>query len=96
MSDLISRQAAIDAIHNLYAIHGSEGSWIDQKDAFKALNSLPSAQPTVDAEPVIRCKDCKYYSYGTVEGKHLCMSVKYRFTPTTEDEWCSRAERKEE
>ena len=94
--DLISRQAAIDAIHNLYAIHGSEGSWIDQKDAFKALNSLPSAQPTVDAEPVIRCKDCKYYTYGTVEGKHLCMSVKYRFTPTTEDEWCSRAERKEE
>ena len=50
--DLISRQAAIDAIHNLYAIHGSEGSWIDQKDAFKALNSLPSAQPTIDAVPV--------------------------------------------
>ena len=45
MDDLISRQAAIDAIHNLYAIHGSEGSWIDQKDAFKALNNLPSAQP---------------------------------------------------
>ena len=45
MNELIERQAAIDAIHNLYAIHGSEGSWIDQKDAFKALNSLPSAQP---------------------------------------------------
>ena len=45
---------------------------------------------------IIRCKDCKYYSCGTIEGKHLCMSVKYRFTPTTEDEWCSRAERKEE
>jgi len=45
MDDLISRQAAIDAIHNLYAIHGSEGSWIDQKDAFKALNSLPPAKP---------------------------------------------------
>ena len=45
MDDLISRRKAIDAIHNLYAIHGSEGSWIDQKDAFKALNSLPSAQP---------------------------------------------------
>lgn len=48
MSDLISRQAAIDAIHNLYAIHGSEGSWIDQKYAFKALNNLPSAQPSQD------------------------------------------------
>ena len=45
---------------------------------------------------LIRCKDCRYYSRGTIEGKHLCMSVKYRFTPTTEDEWCSRAERKEE
>lgn len=43
--DCISRQAAIDAIHDLYAIHGSEGSWIDQKDAFKALKNLPSAQP---------------------------------------------------
>ena len=46
MDDLISRQAAaIDAIHNLYAIHGSEGSWIDQKDAFNAVNNLPPAQP---------------------------------------------------
>ena len=43
--DLISRQAAIDAIHNLYAIHGSEGSWIDQKDAFNAVNNLPPAKP---------------------------------------------------
>lgn len=46
-------------------------------------------------EAVIRCKDCRYYSRGTIEGKHLCMSIKYRFMPTREDEWCSRAERKE-
>ena len=45
MDDLISRKKAIDAIHSLYAIHGSEGSWIDQKDAYKALAQLPSAQP---------------------------------------------------
>ena len=43
---------------------------------------------------LIICKECKYYSCGTVEGKHLCMSVKYRFTSTAEDELCSRAERK--
>lgn len=47
MDDTISRQAALDAIRNLYAIHGSEGSWIDLKDARKALNDLPSAQPDV-------------------------------------------------
>ncbi len=43
--DCISRKDAIDAIHNLYAIHGSEGSWIDQRDAFNAVSNLPSAQP---------------------------------------------------
>ena len=43
-TDAISRQEAIDAIHNLYAIHGSEGSWIDQRDAFNAVNNLPPAQ----------------------------------------------------
>lgn len=55
----------------------------------------PDGQLEVVGE-LIRCKDCKYYFYDTVEGKHLCMSVKHRFTPTTEDEWCSRVERKEE
>ena len=45
MSDLISRQAAIDAVHNLYVIFGIEGEWVDRKDVFGAINSLPSAQP---------------------------------------------------
>ena len=40
--DTISRQAVIDALCKVGC--GSEGSWIDQKDAFKALNSLPSAE----------------------------------------------------
>lgn len=53
---------------------------------------------TVESEivPVIRCKDCRHYSKGTLEGKHLCLAIKFMFTPTTEDEWCSRAERREE
>ena len=55
--DTISRQAAIEAIHNLYAIHGSEGSWIDQKDAFKALNSLPSVQPELAQDLPNACTD---------------------------------------
>ena len=57
-SDTISRQAAIDAIHNLYAIHGSEGSWIDQKDAFKALNSLPFVQPERKKGKWLRSGNC--------------------------------------
>jgi hypothetical protein len=44
MNDLISRQAALDAVMELYAIHGSEGSWVDRKDALKAIDALPSAE----------------------------------------------------
>ena len=51
MRELIYRDEAIESIHDLYAIHGSEGSWIDQKDAFNAVNNLPSAQPE-EAIPV--------------------------------------------
>ena len=36
---------AIDAVAKLYAIHGSEGSWVDQKDALKALEALSPAEP---------------------------------------------------
>ena len=108
MNDLISRQAAIDAIHNLYAIHGSEGSWIDQKDAFKALNSLPSAQPTVDAEPVIRCKDCKHrpkrtgnegngFDYEFPDYKCPCQCDDGWYNRMPSDNWfCANGERKEE
>lgn len=42
---LIWAEDAIDAVHNLYAIFGSEGEWVDRKDVFEAINSLPSAQP---------------------------------------------------
>jgi len=49
-------------------------------------------QPTVDAEPVIRCKDCKYWADGycddsLIEGLERKVS---RF----EDDFCSRGELK--
>ena len=57
-------------------------------------------QPTVDAVPVIRCKDCKHMgdvylvSLPWLEQKeHRC---RYWEHPTTPDDYCNRAERKEE
>lgn len=47
------------------------------------------AQPTVDAVPVIRCKDCKWYYIGGAK----CM---YWDGANSGDDFCSRAERKEE
>ena len=48
--------------------------------------------PTVDAEPVIRCKDCKYYdSHHEV----CCVYVSFRLAKDADD-YCSDAERGEE
>ena len=49
MSDLISRQAAIDAMESI-------SDSICEQQAIDALCELPSAQLEI-----IRCKDCKWY-----------------------------------
>ena len=75
MSDLISRQAAIEAIIN-----------------------LPSAQPEL-----IRCKDCGHFHYDTpyviqgvpVLGHEVCDFWGDR-CKTSENGYCSFAERREE
>ena len=74
MSDLISRQAAIDAIaHATFDVTiGGRRGFIDYKKAFEkafvairdkyieALEALPSAQPEIT-----RCKDCGHFHYDT-------------------------------
>ena len=57
-------------------------------------------QPTVDAVPVIRCKDCKFskaYYHGSESNlgmfTYLCTQGLYGMNA---DDYCSRAERTEE
>lgn len=98
MSDLIDRQAVIDAALKMF--NAWYGRSLKRDDEIRARFSvLPSAQPEI-----IRCKDCKnqekffqkdgrrknggYYIYGCslAEGySHVCL----------DDDYCSRAERKE-
>ena len=56
--DVISRQAAIDALEGCYC--GGEDScgepWIYESHAIKAIKQLPPIQPDI-----VRCKDCKYW-----------------------------------
>ena len=56
----------------------------------KYINWLNHA-PTVDAVPVIRCKDCKWY----YRGGATCMFWDGA-NSMCGDDYCSRAERKEE
>ena len=64
MSDLISRQAAIDAVLELDASH--RVSW---KDAvIDTIDALPPAQPEI-----IRCKDCEEWEPSmVVHGRGVC------------------------
>ena len=93
MSDLISRQAAIDAIKQA-TIHSE-----DESLAVEALGELPSAQPEI-----IRCKDCKWWDkYSEKHG--YCMAAKHGFMSShweigiyriyDEDFFCADAEPKE-
>lgn len=73
-------------------------NWTFAKPPFsrKTAQKIIDMARTIDAVPVIRCKDCKFYSdddQGANPEWHLCTRTQaYRTT----DDYCSRAERKDE
>ena len=95
--DLISRQAAIDALgerplawtESEYET-GLQNQWEADVDAIKAV---PSAQPEI-----IRCKECKYrradtlYSY--CEKLYRMGVLDIYCYMTSDDDFCSMAERR--
>lgn len=100
MDDLISRQAAIDALDQIFdrceeiEVHLPEGDpdgtgykmYPDYMIVWKYLHQLPSAQTEI-----VRCKDCKYYTSVTaqceIRGKGLYLIRGL-------DDFCSKAERR--
>ena len=91
MSDLISRQAAIDALDGKIEITGRTNA-----EAVKGyvrlvkdrLERLPSAQPEI-----IRCKDCRYYQDNNDGYPHINCKWDANETPDADD-FCSGAERR--
>ena len=71
MSDLISRQAAIDVVKGI------------DRYFVRYIEELPSAQPEI-----IRCKDCKW--------KQVSECVRFTEVRPFPNDFCSRAERREE
>ena len=84
MSDLIDRQAAIDAVLKISedetAVHNG---WVDPYYVMEMLKRLPSAQPEI-----IRCKDCKFF----VSDMEWCEADDEH--PASPDAFCSWAERR--
>ena len=63
----------------------------DYKEALKLVLSKIRNAPTVDAVPVVRCKDCTYYDH-SYEGD-FCSSTG---AGMDEDGYCSDGERRED
>ena len=83
MSDMIDRQAAIDALHmHLMYRMGTDSN---KKRLDDWINSLPSAQPEI-----IRCKDCEHWKNG-----HLCEKLsRFGSFETKADFYCGYPERR--
>lgn len=92
MSDLISRQEAIDAVMKLPAWHGSEGSWYDSYDIKKALEGLPSTEPeqkkgkwiSVDSYSAYGGDEEAWLSHGNPIAFYYCSECKNQ---SFVDEW---------
>ena len=85
MDDLISRQAAIEALRRAEALTRAFG----YHNVIDTIRELPSVQPEI-----IRCKDCKYFD-------PLTEDFDYNFCDawaggTNEDMFCGFAERRQD
>ena len=85
MSDLIDRQAAIDAVQKYKREHGYDYYYC-ACDIERDLTELPSAQPEI-----IRCRDCKHYDPYDSGKAFCCLEGIDGCYP---DDFCSHAERR--
>jgi len=53
-------------------------------------------QPTVDAVPVVRCRECEYWEETSTHGRGRCWEDVPNRRFTNDEEFCSRAERRED
>ena len=65
-----------------------------QKGWNDAIDTIMGETPTVDAEPVVRCKDCKFWH---TEGQYCDrFGVMWEEFYTSPNDYCSWAERRED
>jgi hypothetical protein len=90
--DSISRQDALSFLRNWERV--KDYSWGERniiKATINEIESLPSTQPEI-----IYCKDCKHYKAYEYTGKLAChYLIGVTFVRNLND-FCSRAERREE
>lgn len=64
------------------------------EDRNNFLGAVLVEAPTIDAVPVIRCKECKYYQQGKKADDWLWCMMNHHYTD--DEKYCAWAERKDE
>ena len=88
MAGLISREAAIEWIDKCVAL---SGIGCEPVIAIRDIKALISVLPAVDAVPVVRCRDCRYWRQEVTPTEHwICIqhSSNGRRMHTTPDFYC--------
>lgn len=83
------RLADVDTIYDEVEKQYKESTGIERNCNRNFLNLICHA-PTIDAVPVVRCRECKYWL-----GEHVCDLDCNHETHTGPDDFCSRGQRKE-
>ena len=93
MNDLISRQTAIKAVHDAFdeCLVWDESGECTANEVERILDELP----TIDAVPVVRCRDCVHFAMfkNSVKKVGIC---KIGYGYCIENDFCSFGERKDE
>ena len=100
MSDLISRQAAINVLEKILPANPlkseyTQGITCGAALAIERVKQLPSAQPEI-----IRCKECKHWIAGYITDNDDFIAPKcdkyQQMARHSSNDFCSLAERREE
>ena len=93
MSKYIDAQKLLDWIKDSITMYGNTYN-TDQLNMWGLFEHIIKNTPTADVEPVVRCKDCKYW--GSISYNHRCslLSGLDYAIHTQEDEYCSYGEKK--
>lgn len=85
----------IDADELVKALADNAAKLFDTFNDILSANALIIASPTIEAEPIIRCKDCKYWSEPNMFDSYCRkMSITDNIIYTEPNHYCGFAERK--
>lgn len=90
-NDLISREAAIDALHTLSMYYGPYA-----EKALKEGGEKLKRLPAVDAVGVVRCKDCVYRGNLDICPMTYEYPTDHAFDMTDNDDFCSKGKKIDE